>query len=298
MTTANIEIRHANGRFETRTLGAGSYTIGRDCGDIVLSDPDVSAQHARLDIGPGSATLTDLGSTNGTFDAGGARAAAPITLRPGQAVRLGGSYLSLAIPAAGGTRQMPQAQEPARAAGASPPPAVAVERRPSTDGFRAPRGQYKLHWMTGTVLESSTMATTHVTSSGGYGDTPLHVSSSTTVTNTLFLRTPRGTEKSLQLNHFNLATRPGHELIVVWAIKEGDEEGPYVAVHNYTTGKTFLSRVALDKVFTPSPKWFWISILLLVPTFGLSIVMMIAAIVGARLTINRGIEQFTRNLKF
>jgi predicted component of type VI protein secretion system len=43
-------------------------TLGRDVGcDIVLGDPEVSRQHARLTRTPGGYVLEDLGSTNGTF---------------------------------------------------------------------------------------------------------------------------------------------------------------------------------------------------------------------------------------
>ncbi len=42
-------------------------TIGRSGADINLEDPEASRQHAALEIVGESATLRDLGSTNGTF---------------------------------------------------------------------------------------------------------------------------------------------------------------------------------------------------------------------------------------
>lgn len=42
--------------------------IGREEGDVVINDPEISRRHARVEIHPdGSAWLADLGSTNGTF---------------------------------------------------------------------------------------------------------------------------------------------------------------------------------------------------------------------------------------
>jgi len=49
--------------------------IGREEGDVVINDPEISRRHARVEIHPdGTAWLSDLGSTNGTF-----LGAAPIT---------------------------------------------------------------------------------------------------------------------------------------------------------------------------------------------------------------------------
>lgn len=42
--------------------------IGREEGDVVINDPEISRRHARVEIHPdGTAWLTDLESTNGTF---------------------------------------------------------------------------------------------------------------------------------------------------------------------------------------------------------------------------------------
>jgi pSer/pThr/pTyr-binding forkhead associated (FHA) protein len=49
-------------------LNKDIMTIGRDIiNDIVINDPEISRQHARLTRGAGNFTLEDLGSTNGTF---------------------------------------------------------------------------------------------------------------------------------------------------------------------------------------------------------------------------------------
>jgi len=45
--------------------------IGREEGDVVINDPEISRRHARIEIHPdGEAWLSDLGSTNGTQVAG------------------------------------------------------------------------------------------------------------------------------------------------------------------------------------------------------------------------------------
>lgn len=50
---------------------AGTLTIGRgQASDLRIDDPRISRVHCKLEIGPGGATLTDVGSTGGTFVAG------------------------------------------------------------------------------------------------------------------------------------------------------------------------------------------------------------------------------------
>jgi hypothetical protein len=70
-------------------------SIGRapDC-TIVLPDDFASSHHARLSPGRGGWQLEDTGSTNGTFYAG-ERVAAPVTVVPGQRIKVGGTQLEL-----------------------------------------------------------------------------------------------------------------------------------------------------------------------------------------------------------
>ena len=135
MSMATIRITHPDGRIEERTLVTGSYDLGREAGQLVLPDPNVSARHARLEVQAGSVLLIDLGSSNGTYAASGERLSAPHALEPGQAVRLGSTTLTLlsrAAPPAGGTQVLPQLGAPnypghAGAYGA-PPEAVDLRR--------------------------------------------------------------------------------------------------------------------------------------------------------------------------
>jgi hypothetical protein len=62
--------------------------LGRDVSnDIVLGDPEVSRQHARLTRTPGGYVLEDLGSTNGTF-VNGERLVSPRVLNSGDLIAL------------------------------------------------------------------------------------------------------------------------------------------------------------------------------------------------------------------
>jgi hypothetical protein len=98
MSTVTIRINHPDGKGEDRLLSPGSYRIGRESGDIVLRDPNVSANHARLEVGPGGVTIIDLGSSNGTLDASGRRLSGPYALERNAPVRLGGSTLTWLAP--------------------------------------------------------------------------------------------------------------------------------------------------------------------------------------------------------
>jgi S-DNA-T family DNA segregation ATPase FtsK/SpoIIIE len=51
----------------TFPLAPPSVTIGREGTDLELDDPEVSRQHASIEIGDEGVTLKDLGSRNGTY---------------------------------------------------------------------------------------------------------------------------------------------------------------------------------------------------------------------------------------
>lgn len=72
-----------------------TLTIGRAKeNDVVLSDPRVSRRHARIEAGAGTATLVDLGSTNGTF-VNGERVGEPLRLTPGNLLTFGNTTLAV-----------------------------------------------------------------------------------------------------------------------------------------------------------------------------------------------------------
>lgn len=69
----------------------GLWTVGRaESNHLVINDPAVSSQHARLEARSGLLTLTDIGSTNGSFVNGSPLSShVPVTLNPHDRVRLG-----------------------------------------------------------------------------------------------------------------------------------------------------------------------------------------------------------------
>ena len=68
--------------------------IGRQDGDLVVEDPEVSRRHAVLRRSGGSVVVEDLDSTNGTF-VNGERIRSPITVGPGDEVRVGRTMLEI-----------------------------------------------------------------------------------------------------------------------------------------------------------------------------------------------------------
>jgi pSer/pThr/pTyr-binding forkhead associated (FHA) protein len=68
--------------------------IGRQDADLVLEDPEVSRRHAVLRRSGESVVIEDLDSTNGTF-VEGERIRKPITLGPGDQVRVGRTTLEI-----------------------------------------------------------------------------------------------------------------------------------------------------------------------------------------------------------
>ncbi|MEJ1178230.1 MULTISPECIES: FtsK/SpoIIIE domain-containing protein [unclassified Pseudarthrobacter] len=74
-------------------LGRGSYTIGRSNADIVVPDPDLSRQHARLLVSDTAITIEDLDSANGTEVDG--EYVRNTVIATGSVIRCGNSSMSL-----------------------------------------------------------------------------------------------------------------------------------------------------------------------------------------------------------
>ncbi|MEE2568309.1 FtsK/SpoIIIE domain-containing protein [Pseudarthrobacter sp. J64] len=83
-------------------LKRGSYGIGRNAGDIVVPDPQMSREHARLNVTDTSVSITDLESANGTLIDGTAKRAAVISTD--SVVRCGDSFMTISS----GTPMMPR----------------------------------------------------------------------------------------------------------------------------------------------------------------------------------------------
>lgn len=95
MDVARIRIQHSNGKVEDRALSPGNYRVGRDVGEILLGDPNVSGRHALLDVRDEGILVTDVGSRNGTFDDAGNRVTTCHRLEVGGRIRMGGSSITL-----------------------------------------------------------------------------------------------------------------------------------------------------------------------------------------------------------
>ncbi len=88
-----------NGGREQFELRKAHVCIGRAAtGDIVLSDPGVSRNHARIECGPAGCVLADLGSVNGTFVNG--RQIEQEWLSPGDKIAIGAATLVYERPGA------------------------------------------------------------------------------------------------------------------------------------------------------------------------------------------------------
>jgi hypothetical protein len=87
-----VQLLEGGGMGEVFPLRAGANAVGREAGEITFpGDRYVSGRHARLDVGEAAVTLTDLGSSNGTF----VRTTGPTDLAPGDQVLLGMQLLRI-----------------------------------------------------------------------------------------------------------------------------------------------------------------------------------------------------------
>jgi hypothetical protein len=111
---------------QTFMLDQDLLTLGRDpASHVVINDPQVSRQHARITRQGGMMILEDLGSTNGTF-VNGMRLTGPHTLADGDVIGLGDAvtltYYGLGLAAT---------EALARPPGTTPPPPPAYTPPPS-----------------------------------------------------------------------------------------------------------------------------------------------------------------------
>jgi hypothetical protein len=86
-----LEVYDAAG--SRRIAGLAPLTIGRSSdNDLVLSDPEVSRQHARFESTGGTVYVNDTGSSNGTF-LNGKRITDAIELRAGDLIDVGSTRI-------------------------------------------------------------------------------------------------------------------------------------------------------------------------------------------------------------
>jgi ATP-binding cassette subfamily B protein len=127
MVAQLIEIREP-GRPARRVTVTDSVEVGRDCDGIILSDPEVSRRHLRLQYLDGAISVLDLGSSNGTT-INGAPAVTETALHAGDVIDLGDSRILVLHP--------PDRQDPAEVA--TQPMVVLPDRgAPGADGSSVP----------------------------------------------------------------------------------------------------------------------------------------------------------------
>ena len=115
MTGIEIQIRKADRSVEIRTFTEGCYVIGRESGDIVLGDPQVSGTHGELLVEAGKVTFVDKNSTNGSYTSSGRRITGAIAMSVGDDIRMGSCDLVLTQitpPPKGETEVVPAVQQP------------------------------------------------------------------------------------------------------------------------------------------------------------------------------------------
>jgi hypothetical protein len=115
----------------------GELILGREHGsaDLVIDDPGVSRQHARVLPDNGSVIVEDLGSSNGTY-VNGERIAGPVELGAGDEVQVGATVLGVQGGTAATALMAPGAPATAEHPGPAPRPSP---RQPAPSRSAAPR---------------------------------------------------------------------------------------------------------------------------------------------------------------
>jgi hypothetical protein len=114
------------------------------------------------------------------------------------------------------------------------------------------RKNINLHSTRGIVVSSNKNMETRVSGGGGGNNTNVRITSTTIVHDQLFLKDSDNKEHSFQLQGFNLAAREGNELTVVWGIRNGKKNGPYLYIYNHTTSSEFVNRRNIESLIGSS----------------------------------------------
>jgi hypothetical protein len=139
MAAQNYQLVMRSGPMPGRVfeLTQAEITIGRDINNlIVINDPEVSRNHAKLQSQAGSYVIEDLGSTNGTL-VNGQRLMGPHILRHGELISIG-ENVSLAFEAP----QFDQAATMVSGSGVSPATPV-MPQTPQTVPAGPPPSAYQ-----------------------------------------------------------------------------------------------------------------------------------------------------------
>ncbi len=117
-----------------------------------------------------------------------------------------------------------------------------------------------LYPITGIVLANRKWATTHVHGGGGGGHSqsgsgytaPVHISSTTTEHDQIFLKTESGKELAYDFANLSVPFRDGHKVTVVSGGFEGEPAFPNLLVRNHDLGETAWFASGLKRLAQPA----------------------------------------------
>lgn len=127
--------------------------------------------------------------------------------------------------------------------------------------FTVGKHTYTIYYSKGQVAGKDKNFETQVYGGGGGGGSyqgtggsaPISISSRTVIHDKIYLKQENGKEEVVELTNWDVACREGHELMVMWLIRSGNERGPYVAIKNFTTNQFDLKESALLKLAGQKP---------------------------------------------
>lgn len=104
-----------------------------------------------------------------------------------------------------------------------------------------------LHAFSGEVVDQQKSSYTEVSR----GNNNYQQQVSTTHYNKIFVRASDGAERSLEIVDAGFSARAGSKASIVWGIKEGKDEGPYLGIVNHDTGVVHLIRKPVNDLAGP-----------------------------------------------
>ena len=125
----------------------------------------------------------------------------------------------------------------------------------------------------GIAVDVNKSRTVHTTISGGggsirtgidgkvYGGTSgIRSTTQTHIHDEFFLRNQTsGKEEDFSLTDWDIPLRDGHDAAVAWVVPHGNNQGPYIALHNYTLQKTTWRADLLPQMFQiKKPIYLWV----------------------------------------
>lgn len=153
--------------------------------------------------------------------------------------------------------------------------------------------QIEIHSFSGEVVASKQWTTTKISGGGGRGVVSQGngyvehdpVTSQTTTHEKIHVRAPDGAEESLELADADLATRNGHWVSLLYAIRRGAKEGPYIAVFNHNMNTMTFLGGAMDQACMPFAAGLLGAAALLVAVFGVIFAMLAKSVFAGLLAI-------------